>query len=254
MTIAIISAMHEELERIVAELNPETETTEIAHRMYHVGSMHGVPVVAVFSRWGKVAASSTATQVLADHAPRCVIFTGVAGAVDARLKVGDVVVADELMQHDMDGRPMVPRYEIPLLSVSRLHADAELVEQALRSAEDYVANGLPQDCPPEELKSFGIGAPRVMAGTIISGDRFIASTESMAVLKAGIPDALCVEMEGAVVAQVCYEHEVPCAVIRTISDTADESAGVDFPRFVGRVASAYSHGIVSRLVRRLAEG
>ncbi|MGB2128959.1 MAG: 5'-methylthioadenosine/adenosylhomocysteine nucleosidase, partial [Flavicella sp.] len=84
----------------------------------------------------------------------------------------------------------------------------------------------------------------VHTGIILSGDQFIASKEKINALKESIPEALCVEMEGAAVAQVCYEYEIPFSVIRIISDSANEDAPIDFPKFTAAVASKYAKGIL----------
>ena len=98
--------------------------------------------------------------------------------------------------------------------------------------------------------------PRLHEGMIVSGDQFIADPARLAevrnaLMAAGLPRPLCVEMEGAAVAQVCDEHGVPLAVMRIISDRADHSAGVDFTSFIEEVASRYARGIVEGVIRRL---
>jgi len=100
-----------------------------------------------------------------------------------------------------------------------------------------------------ELRTFGIVTPRVHSGMVVSGDRFVASASEAAALRQRLPDALAVEMEGAALAQVCHDLGVPFAVVRTISDRADDSAHVDFSRFVASIASRYSVGVVRRFLR-----
>jgi adenosylhomocysteine nucleosidase len=99
---------------------------------------------------------------------------------------------------------------------------------------------------------FAVAAPRVHRGLVVSGDRFIASHEALFALRDALPDALAVEMEGAAIAQVCYEHDVPCAVVRTISDTADAAAPASFAEFLTSIAATYSSGILSRFLRDAA--
>ena len=103
---------------------------------------------------------------------------------------------------------------------------------------------MPNDVPSELLHEFGIVQPKVCTGLIITQDQVVGSTEAQSKIKRAIPAALCVEMEGAAVAQVCYEHDVPVAVVRAISDKADHSAVINFPRFVDKVASHFTCGIV----------
>jgi adenosylhomocysteine nucleosidase len=90
--------------------------------------------------------------------------------------------------------------------------------------------------------------PTVHSGLIISGDQFVASATSVDLLRAALPDALAVEMEGAAIAQVCYEYSVPCAIVRTISDTADAHAPASFVTFLTELAGTYSSGILRRFL------
>jgi adenosylhomocysteine nucleosidase len=250
MRIGIIGAMPQEIDRI--EMDFEAERIEqIAGRAYHIGRFAGAECVLVFSRWGKVAAASTATVLIERFAVDLVIFTGVAGAVSPALNVGDIIIADRLLQHDFDvssvgknATEMFAKFEIPLLGISYFPVDSSLVELADCAAKEYLASA-----PPETvlLKSY----QKVYIGTIASGDQFIAHPNRLEELRSAIPDLLCVEMEGAAVAQVCYEYGIPYLVIRTISDKADHSAAVDFITFIQDVAQHYSHGIVQRLIPKL---
>jgi adenosylhomocysteine nucleosidase len=155
-----------------------------------------------------------------------VLFTGVAGAVSTGLRVGDVVVATRLLQHDLDARPIFPRYEIPLLGLSEIRTDAGLTERAAAAARAHA------------------GDDRVHVGMVVSGDQFFASTAAIAELRARLPEALAVEMEGAAVAQVCHELGVPCAIVRTISDAGDDTAAHDFGHFLTNVCGVYARAIV----------
>jgi adenosylhomocysteine nucleosidase len=105
--------------------------------------------------------------------------------------------------------------------------------------------------PHPGLAALGLHAPRRHTGLIVSGDRFVASAAESAALRAALPDALAVEMEGAAMAQVCADFGCPLAVLRTVSDRADDSAHVDFGRFVAEVAAEYSRDIV---LAALAQG
>ncbi|MBC7604480.1 MAG: 5'-methylthioadenosine/S-adenosylhomocysteine nucleosidase, partial [Ramlibacter sp.] len=113
MTIAIVSAMHEELAAVLA-LMPDEHKQVVAGREFFVGHLHGHDVVAVLSRIGKVAAATTATVLIERFAVKRIVFTGVAGGLGAGVNVGDVVVADSFVQHDLDASPIFPKYEVPL--------------------------------------------------------------------------------------------------------------------------------------------
>ena len=244
MKIGIVGAMPQEIDLIREDF--ETDTVhEIAGRAYHSGKFCGVDAVLVFSRWGKVAAASTATTLIERFAVDCIIFTGVAGAVSPLLNVGDIVIADKLLQHDFDVSMFgnFEKFEIPLLGISRFPVDAKLVELAKRAAEDYL----------DGRGNRATTGQRVHVGTIGSGDQFMADTEKIEALRVAIPDLLCVEMEGAAVAQVCHEYGIPYEVIRTISDKADHSAAMDFITFIRDIARHYSHGILKRMVVGIRE-
>ena len=257
--VAIISAMRAEVADLHDSMTVDPELS-LTHgqsqgmRDYWAGELWGVPVVVAWSRWGKVAAASTTTHVLQTYRPREVILTGVAGSIDPDVRVGDVVVADTLVQHDMDASPLFPRHEIPLLGVTEVAADPGIKEDLLDATAGFLTDELPQRLPEQTRAGFRIGDPRARVGQILTGDQFISGTAAVADLRDRFPGGRCVEMEGAAVAQVCFEHSVPFGVIRTISDTADHNADIDFEAFLRQVAATYSHGILRRyLAHRRAQ-
>ena len=224
--IAILSAIHEELHALL-DLTEPIDRIEIAGRSFHRGTLHGRAVVLALSGIGKVAAAATATLLVDRFAASELLFTGVAGGLHADVAVGDVVVARSLLQHDMDASPLFPRYEVPLTGRSRFDADPGRVATLAQAARRCLA------------------APhRVHEGLIVSGDRFVSSYSESSALRSALPDALAVEMEGAAVAQVCSDFGRPFAVLRSISDRADDAAHVDFTQFVAEVASVYTRTIV----------
>lgn len=253
--IAIVSAMHEELHLLLGRMAGETPVRR-AGREFWLGRLHGHEVVAVLSRIGKVAAATTATLLLTEFGAKRILFTGTAGGLGEGVRVGDVVVADALLQHDMDASPLFPRHEVPLYGLQRFGADVAMSEALVHAAtrvlcgaaERGVAMAYEPRAPgvlqPGQLAAFGIEAPRVHRGLLVSGDRFVSGREESAALRAELPQALAVEMEGAALAQVCHDFQVPFAVVRTVSDRADDSAHLDFGRFVDGVASHYSLAIV----------
>jgi adenosylhomocysteine nucleosidase len=234
--------MHEELGALLAQM-PDEQRVRVAGRDFWVGHLHGQPVVAVLSRIGKVAAAVTATVLLERFGVRAIVFTGVAGGLAPGVNVGDVVVATELLQHDMDASPIFPKHEVPLMGLSRFAADA-----AISDALSDVVKGVLRDpvalIGQAGVDEFGLSSPKVHRGLLVSGDRFVSTTAESAALQRELPDALAVEMEGAAVAQVCHDYGVPFAAMRTISDRADDAAHGDFARFVAVVASRYSLALV----------
>jgi adenosylhomocysteine nucleosidase len=248
MVLGVMGAMAEEIDALVGELGPPASRVSAGGRDYHLGTLWGVPAVLAFSRWGKVAAATTATTLIARFGIGELVFTGVAGAADPRLAIGDVVVATALYQHDMDARPLFPRHEIPLLGVGRFETSEPLRAALVRAAGAFLAEDYARAVPAAVRDEFRLAAPKVVAADVATGDKFVAERAEVLALKERLPAVGCVEMEGAAVAQVCHEHGVPFAVVRTISDGADEAAAVNFPRFVAGVARAYSHGILERLL------
>jgi len=109
---AIVAALHEELASVLA-LMPDEHRQTVGGRDFWLGHLHGQAVVAVLSGIGKVAAATTATLLIERFQVGRIVFTGVAGGLGAGVRVGDVVVAEAFLQHDMDASPLFPRHEVP---------------------------------------------------------------------------------------------------------------------------------------------
>jgi adenosylhomocysteine nucleosidase len=226
---ALIAAMHEELAALLPAIQGAT-VGRCGGREFWLGAFEGQPVVAVLSGIGKVAASITATLLIDHYQVDRVLFIGVAGGLGDGVQVGDVVVADALLQHDMDASPLFPRHEVPLTGLSRFPVDAAFSERVAQGAR----------------RALVARSGRLHRGLIVSGDRFVATAAESRALRAALPDALAVEMEGAAVAQVCHAFGTPLAVVRSISDRADDTAHVDFSSFLREVASPLGRAIVQQ--------
>ena len=245
VTLAIMSAMHEENASIVQEMDIDDEQT-VGSRTYYRGTLLGKPVVVVFSHWGKVAASITATSLINLFNISEILFTGVAGAVDNRLSVGDIVIGTDFYQHDMDASPIISRHEIPLLGRAAISANAAIGTRLEHAANAFINDDFGAAISGNAIEAFSLEAPRVLGAAVASGDQFISSPELSADIVKRLPGVACVEMEGAAVAQVCESFDVPFGVVRTISDGANESSDMDFQAFINNVARVYSLGIVKR--------
>jgi len=246
MKFGILGAMPQEVALMERSMTVHRRV-EAGLRTFYEGTWAGQEIVLVLSRVGKVSAAVTTLLLLERFGVTHIIFTGVAGAVAPRLRIGDVVIADRLIQHDMDARPLFPRFEIPLLEKSEF--EAPLHETARLAAEKYITERLPSGIPRERLEAFGITRPSVHRGLIVSGDQFVADVSRTRSLREDLPGALCTEMEGAAVSQVCHEMGgIPHAVIRVISDQADHAAAIDFQRFMDEVAESLTGGIVEALL------
>lgn len=215
-------------------------------REYVTGKLWGIETVCVLSRLGKVAAAATTATLIERFGVTHIVFTGVAGAAESQMQVGDIVVADALVQHDMDATPLFPRYEVPLLGQSHFSSDIHLTDRLAGAANAFVGQDLQDQVSSQDRDAFRLGAPRVYRGLIGSGDEFIDSRTRLQELKTAFPGLLAVEMEGAAVAQVCFEFGVPFSVIRTISDGANEASPHDFMQFIDSVAAKYAFGIIKR--------
>lgn len=242
MRIGLVSAMHQELAAVLDRM-PDEQRQRVAGRDFWVGHWHGHEVVAVLSRVGKVAAATTAAVLIERFGVDRIVFTGTAGGLGDGVRVGDLVLAREFLQHDIDASPLFPRFEVPLTGRARFPTDAEL-SGALTAAACAVLAAPADTLGADVVAEFGLQAPRVHEGLIVSGDRFVATTPESAALRRALPDALAVEMEGAAVAQVCHDYGLPFAALRTISDRADDAAHVDFMRFIDQVASRYSAAVL----------
>lgn len=238
--LAILSALVDEQRGLIDHLQDRQKRAH-AGRTFWLGTFDGVPVVLAVSGIGKVAAASTATLLIERWGARAIVFTGVAGGLAEGVNVGDVVVAQDFLQHDMDASPLFPRYEVPAAGRSRFACDAALSLQLARATESALAQHWP--------------AARLHRGLVVSGDRFVCGAQESLDLRQRLQqaghEALAVEMEGAAVAQVCADHGLAYAAMRTISDRADDEAHQDFSRFVQTVASRYAHEILRGLLSLL---
>ena len=242
--------MAEEIDE-VKSLIENQKIVEIGSREFVTGTINGMGCVVAFSKWGKVAAAITATVLLTEFHVTDLIFIGTAGALADGLKVGDIVVSKRLVQHDLDTRPMFKHYELPLLNRVYVESDTALTELAGNAISNLLSQGIEKMIGEAAAKEFDL-QPTLYFGDIASGDQFINSDAKRNEIIAGLPGLLCVEMEGAAAAQVCLEFGTPFTVIRTISDTADHNARIDFGRFIVEVANAYSKAIINEITNMLA--
>lgn len=228
--IGIIGAMTEEIELLEKNMTGAEARTKTGIS-FVCGTLFGKPVVVCKSGVGKVNAAVT-TQILIDtFEAEAVIFTGVAGALDPELEVGDIVVSVDCVQHDMDVTALgYPKGTIPFQETSVFTADPELKHLAFEAG----------------LKLF---QGRAKLGRVLSGDQFIADKKVVAGLREELSGA-CTEMEGAAVAQVCSMNGIPFVVVRSMSDKADGSAHVSFAEFTV-LAAGNSYKIVEEMIKSL---
>lgn len=229
--IGIIGAMEEE----VAALKEKMEHTEVlgkASMEFYKGTLQGKEVVVVRSGIGKVNAG-LCTQILIDvFGVTHVINTGIAGSLDARIDIGDIVISTEAVQHDMDATEFgYPLGQIPRMETFAFPADERMGQIAKEACEKV---------NPEV---------QVFTGRVVTGDQFIAGREVKDRIKANF-DGLCTEMEGGAIAQAAWLNQVPFVIIRAISDKADDSAQMDYPTFE-RQAILHSVRLTEEMIRNL---
>lgn len=248
MTIAIIGAEAEEIELLKAQMEVNA-VRQHAGRDFIVGNLFGQSVVLVLARIGKVAAAVTTTILLEHFNIDLVLFTGVAGAGSDDIHVGDIIIADYLLQHDVDVRPFRKQFEVPIHGKILFETEPDKAKKLLKTAQNFASKKVAKIFSQEILEEFAITKPQAKLMTIASGDQFISDAGVLRKLREQIhytteKELGCVEMEGAAVAQVCHEYQKPCLVLRVISDNANHTASIDFEKFLKEIASQYILEIV----------
>ena len=232
MRIAIIGAMVSEVELLRERIEGRT-TSDHAGKEFYTGTLGGADVVLTACGVGKVAAASRTQAMIDVFSPDRIIFTGIAGALDPRIDIGDVVVSTDCVQYDMS----VSVFDYPLGLVPGFEKIGFDADEKLRAlAVESVRAATPE-----------VG---VFEGRIATGDQFVASSEQKTFIHDTF-DALCCEMEGAAVAQVAVQCGIPFVVIRAISDKANDDSAVDYPAFEV-IASHQGADVVCEMCRRLA--
>jgi adenosylhomocysteine nucleosidase len=211
MIIGIIGAMDEEVEILLKEIVIEKKEVK-AMMEFNCGSLWGQKVVVVRSGIGKVNAAVCAQILVDDFQVEAIINVGIAGGIGENINPGDVVIADNLVQHDMDTSAFGDRIgQIPRLDTFDFKCSKDLVGKAKEACSNL-----------NNVKSF--------VGRIVTGDQFIADALKIKWLSNEF-DAIACEMEGASIAQVCHLNSVPFVVIRSISDNASTGAHMDYEKF-----------------------
>lgn len=214
----IIGAMRIEVETIRSLM--ENKRSEVVGGVeYITGTLHGKEVVTAVCGIGKVAAAMCAQTMILKFAPERIINTGVGGSLSEKLAIGDIAVAESLVQHDMDTSPLGdPLGFISGIDIVNIPCDAKVVETLVACVE----------------KLDGVKA---LKGVIASGDQFIADAAKKDFIKSNFNAVVC-EMEGASIAQVCYTNGVPFGVVRAVSDCADGSSHMDYGEFLPMAAAS----------------
>ena len=186
-----------------------------------VSNYESVNIFLAWSGWGKVSAARAITRILAGkYKIDLIIFTGVAGASNENLSQWDIVIANEVIQHDMDARPFFEKFVLPPLKKAKLESNSFLNNWIFNSLTKSIKNG--------NLKRFGL----VKKGLIATGDSFISDKSVIKRLNDELPNLDAIEMEGGAVAQVAEQEGVPWVIVRVISDNANSNSEEDFDQFL----------------------
>ena len=212
MKIGIIGAMKIEVEKLCS-MAENVKKEKFGGIEFNVGDLCGHQVIIAVCGVGKVFAAMCAQAMILNYSPDAIINTGVAGALASELRVGDVAVAENVVQHDMDTSPIGdPVGLISGINMVQIPADEKISSSLKKTAAD-----LGMTC---------------LSGTIASGDQFIADKAKKAYIKDTFSAIAC-EMESAAIGQVCYVNGTPFGILRSISDNGDESAGMSYDKFIG---------------------
>jgi adenosylhomocysteine nucleosidase len=230
--VGIIGAMEQEVALLKQQLTNATTST-IANFEFYRGQLQGVDVVLVQSGIGKVTAAVATTLLIHQFQPDCVINTGSAGGFDEELAVGDIVISSEVRHHDVD----VTAFGYEPGQVPRLPAAFIAHPELITAAEQSITK---------------LGFCRTKKGLITTGDVFMCDPERIAKTRATFPTMLAVEMEGAAIAQACYQLNTPFVVIRSLSDIAGKESPTSFEAYL-EIASRNSSAMVVELLTKLSQ-
>ena len=248
--IGILCAMPEEVGSTLEKLE-NIETTTYGDLKIHSGDWcfansspksFEIYLSIAWSGWGKVSAARAATRLISHQFNRIkvdtIFFTGVAGAINSKLKQWDIVIPYELIQHDMDARPLFKKYEIPALKTVKIKSNKSINDWTLTTLKNSRKNG--------SLKNFG----NIYEGLIATGDKFISNKKDIENISKEMENLFAVEMEGASVAQVAKQEQIPFQIIRVISDEANENSSKDFNKFLIKYNN-HSANLISALIENI---
>jgi 5''-methylthioadenosine/S-adenosylhomocysteine nucleosidase len=231
MRIGLIGAMEEEV-AILKDKLTDREETEAAHSHFYSGRINGMETVLLQSGIGKVNAALGTTLMIDRYHPDVVINTGSAGGTDSALNIGDVVISSGVVHHDVDATAFGYKHgQVPGMPAV-FKPDPDLSQIAAHCARQTLA-----------------GHQTVM-GVIGTGDSFMADPQRIEKIKALFPGLKAVEMEGAAIAQVCFQFGTPFLIIRALSDIAGKESGITFDQFL-RTAAGNSARFILDLLKEL---
>lgn len=230
--LGIIGAMDSEVAKL-KELMTDVTITNAASMEFYKGKLNGTEAVVVRAGVGKVNAACCTQALISMFPVSCVINTGIAGSLQAKIDIGDIVLSTDAVEHDMDAVSFGYQVgQIPQMDVYSFVADEKLRQIAKESCEKVNPD------------------IHVHEGRVVTGDQFVSSKEKKAWLIETF-EGCCTEMEGAAIAHVAYLNNIPFLIVRAISDKADDSAEMDYPTFEAK-AIEHSVRLMVEMAGRLA--
>lgn len=230
--LGIIGAMEEEVARLKEHMT-EVAVTERASLTFYEGKLNGLPVVVVRSGIGKVNAALCTQQLVDLFDIDAVINTGIAGSLNAKIDIGDIVLSTDALEHDMDA--VAFGYDVGV--IPRMDTSVFVADEALRTLAATVCAQVNPEVSVHE-------------GRIVTGDQFIADKAKKEWLVSTF-SGMCTEMEGAAIAHAAHNNGIPFLIIRAISDKADDSATEDYPTFEAKAIN-HTVNLVCGLTEKLA--
>ena len=230
MKIGIIGAMEPEV-AILKDAIANRQTHQYGGYTFYCGQIEQMDVVLVQSGIGKVAAAIATTLMITHFSPDGIINTGSAGGFDQALEVGDVVISSQLRHHDVD----VTAFNYEIGQVPNMPAA-------------FIANRTLMDAAEKSVQQ--LGDVKVKTGLITTGDTFMCDPQAINKTRENFPTMMAVEMEGAAIAQTCYQLNTPFVVIRSLSDIAGKESPTSFEAYLEK-ASIYSSKMVMALLGNL---
>lgn len=230
MITGIIGAMEIEVAEIKDSME-DISQEEISGVIYYKGKIHGKDVIVAKCGVGKVHAAVCTQTMILKYSPNVIINTGVAGSLNPKLDIADLVISDFVVEHDMDTSALGdPIGLISGIDIIKIPSAVQVVEK-IKNAAEHIEN------------------TNVFIGTIATGDQFICNMEQKNHIVDNF-DALCAEMEGAAIGHVCYLNKVDFCIVRAISDKADGTAHMDFPSFV-KIAAKKSTELIHNYLKTI---
>lgn len=242
---AIMGALESEVELLKLQLQQRQDTI-IEHISFYSGSINGRQVVITRSGIGKVNAAIITTLLIDHFKPAHILFSGIAGGLNPSMHPGDVVIAEKIAYHDY-GRQWPDSFELWATKNPASFA----FNPVYFPADSVLLSIAGNDLQTIKLQPVGRFIPTVRTGTILTGDMFLSDGKTGAALRKKT-GADAIEMEGAAVAQTAWQQHIPFLIIRSLSDSANEDAAVDFNLY-GKTAAANSATIIMEILKRLPQ-